>query len=464
MGLPALEGYSFGRSKHCSGSESASPSSPPESRLVHKVDQASVRPCQPPGPPPGDGRAGFGMRPRPPPGPPPGWRPGTGSAKAEAAPPALCGLLCPDGVSGSTKASSRAQGAIESVVGYAVSYANQLEAPREGPRRALDNVAGMSPPERRRFITRARLDATFSQCPRSIKSWASAVRWWLRYSKCVLARELPFPITAEDLQVASTLFRVGGTFANYCGHWRTASELLSVSTAAFDDRSVKRARMGISKRCPPAPKTKRYVQHGLLAKIVAESRNEEATAAVARSVAMLMCFGYSFLLRLPSEGLPAFFDGAAFNESHHASVCLTAEAIGLRLKRRKNSERPVTIWRKCWCHSLAGKHTCPVHVLGRFFADAGIGVKAFAGFSPAGALSAIRSAVGAVGVDRPGEFDTRSLRRGHALDLVESGANLAQILSAGGWRSAAFIAYLPVEELEREAVLEARDDCSSQSE
>eukprot|EP00959_Pyramimonas_sp_CCMP1952_P041844 875201-Pyramimonas_sp.AAC.1 len=95
----------------------------------------------------------------------------------------------------------------------------------------------MSPAERRRFATRARLDAAFGSCPRSVQSWASAVRWWLRFSKCVLGRDSPFPISAEDLQIASALFRVSGTFANYCRHSRAASELLSVSTAAFGDRS-----------------------------------------------------------------------------------------------------------------------------------------------------------------------------------------------------------------------------------
>ena len=227
---------------------------------------------------------------------------------------------------------------------------------------------------------------------------------------------------------------------------------------------MKRARMGIAKRCPPAQTVKRFVRHALLSSVVAASLDEEAAASVRRDVAMLMCFGYSFLLRLPSEGLPAIFDGAAFNERHHASVCLTSEALGLRLQRRKNSERPVTIWRKCWCQSVAGSRTCPVHILGEYFAKAGVGVRVFAGFSPAGALAASRTAVGAVGVDRPGEFDTKSLRRGHALDLVENGANLSQILSAGGWRSAAFISYLPAEALERDAVLEARDNCSSGSE
>ncbi|CAK0899420.1 unnamed protein product [Prorocentrum cordatum] len=69
-----------------------------------------------------------------------------------------------------------ARGAVEAVVDYAVSYANQLAAPSEGPRRALDGAAAMGAPECRRFA-------------------------------------------ARDLQIASALFRVSGAFANYCGHW-----------------------------------------------------------------------------------------------------------------------------------------------------------------------------------------------------------------------------------------------------
>ena len=342
-------------------------------------------------------------------------------------------------------------------------HANQLAAPCEGPRRALDGVAVMSPCERRRFITRARLDAAFGNCPRSVQSWASAVHWWLRFSKSVLGRDSPFPISAEDLQVASALFRFSGTFANYCGHWCTASELLSVSTAAFGERSVKRARQGIAKRCLAFPRIKRYVQHDLLVRVVGASLSGAMSASVRRDVAMLMCFGYAFLLRLPSEGLPAVFDGAVFNAQHRASVCLSAEALGLRLQRRKNSGLPVTIWRKCWCHTEGGTCTCPVHVLGAFFVSAGVGKQAFAAFSPADAVAAVRNAVRAVGAERPEEFDAKALRRGHALDLVERGAGLSEILRAGGWRSAAFIEYLPADSLERDAVLEARDNCSSDS-
>ena len=46
-------------------------------------------------------------------------------------------------------------------------------------------------------------------------------------------------------------------------------------------------------------------------------------------------------------------------------------------------------------------------------------------------------------------------RRGHARDLQLAGRNLKQILEAGEWRSPAFLKYLDVEGLERDAAVEA---------
>ena len=184
--MPAPEGFSFGRSKRCNEGEASSPSRP-------AATAASAGPRPPAGHPPQGGGACAAVRPRPPLGPPPGWRPGPGVATEAAAPEPLCALLCPGEARAVPAANSRARGAVETVVEYAVSYANQLAAPSEGPRRALDGIAVMSPAERRRFATRARLDAVFGSCPRSVQSWASAVRWWLRFSKTVLGRESPFP-------------------------------------------------------------------------------------------------------------------------------------------------------------------------------------------------------------------------------------------------------------------------------
>ena len=70
-----------------------------------------------------------------------------------------------------------------------------------------------------------------------------------------------------------------------------------------------------------------------------------------------------------------------------------------------------------------------------------------------------------LGLENASRFRTHDLRRGHALDLLRAGANLGEILRAGQWRSPAFLQYLDLEELERDAVLEAHlDESSSEDE
>ena len=46
------------------------------------------------------------------------------------------------------------------------------------------------------------------------------------------------------------------------------------------------------------------------------------------------------------------------------------------------------------------------------------------------------------------------------MDLLESGAPLATILKAGEWRSPAFLSYVDMEQLERDAVIQAHLDDS----
>ena len=75
----------------------------------------------------------------------------------------------------------------------------------------------------------------------------------MNFAKGVLGTDVPFPVSLDQLQVASTFFRNQGTFGNYCGHWQTTSELLQVSTAAFSTRALKRAKLAIGKRHPREP-------------------------------------------------------------------------------------------------------------------------------------------------------------------------------------------------------------------
>ena len=82
----------------------------------------------------------------------------------------------------------------------------------------------------------------------------------------------------------------------------------------------------------------------------------------------------------------------------------------------------------------------------------------------ANALSTLRFILAQMGVEQASDYRTHDLRRGHAQDLVESGAPLATILAAGEWRSPAFLAYIDQNRLETDVVVAAHQDESDDGE
>ena len=109
--------------------------------------------------------------------------------------------------------------------------------------------------------------------------------------------------------------------------------------------------------------------------------------------------------------------------------------------------------------------TCPVHTLWSFFSGLERGAQPFAEFKDGLALRSLRCILRRLAVPDAGIYRTRDIRRGRAQDLLVNGASLAEILSAGQWKSPAFLAYLDLETLEKGAVIEAhRDESSSDDE
>ena len=134
----------------------------------------------------------------------------------------------------------------------------------------------------------------------------------------------------------------------------------------------------------------------------------------------------------------------------------------LMLDRRKNKLHGSILTRSCWCKQ--SPKTCPVHVLGKYFQTLGEGERPFAQFSAASVLQSLRAFLSRIGIVDSQKFRTHDLRRGHARDLQERGASFAEILQAGEWRSPAFLKYLDMHALERDVVIEAHVDESSDSE
>ena len=137
--------------------------------------------------------------------------------------------------------------------------------------------------------------------------------------------------------------------------------------------------------------------------------------------ARLYLFAYAFLLRVPSEGLPAVAGGADL-AGEQAVLTLEEDVLVLRLGRRKNKPGGSILRRHCWCSSCA--RSCPVHNLGPMLEHLAPGEKLFPGISAGAACSMLKRMLESVGVQEASSYRLHDLRRGHALDLQQSGAFL----------------------------------------
>ena len=143
---------------------------------------------------------------------------------------------------------------------------------------------------------------------------------------------------------------------------------------------------------------------------------------------------------------------------HQSAMWKTGEVICLRLRSRKNAQFGSGIMRRA-CTCPGSRAMCPVHALWeRHFARLPDGSMPWAGMSSGSALSALRNVLTHLAVPCADEYGTHAFRRGHAQDLLNGGATLAEILRAGQWKSGAFHRYLETADIEQGAVLEVACD------
>ena len=317
------------------------------------------------------------------------------------------------------------------------------------------------------WVELARRSAILGNCERSRRSVVSGIKCYTQFANHFLRLPLgqEFPPTVNGLLAWSALFRSAGTFQNYVNYVRVGCDLLSVSAEACVHSSVKRAAGAIAKRKSFVPRKKMFIRGrvvselmGLPARGILRSCGDELFTAM-----HLFLVAYVFLLRLPSEALPIVVGGDGFDpEGEQAVVSVDDTSITLRLRRRKNKLHGSLLHRGCWCKSDTS--TCPVHRLGACFKRWPRGSRPFAQFSAARALTFLRCSLLALKIPEALAYRTHDLRRGHARDMQENGHTLKDILKAGEWRSPAFLEYLDLDQLEGDAVLEAHQDESSDSE
>lgn len=306
--------------------------------------------------------------------------------------------------------------------------------------------------ERKAYVEELRIQAVLDSARASHPRIMSGLRAWSAFVDQVLGtpgRHLP--PTVDGLVAFSAFFRSVGTYSNYISSIAYACCVLNVPDDACRHRMVKRAKAAVKSREGP-PRVKRRIQRPLLAKLIDLALREGDQGEAA-----LYALCYAFLLRCASEAFPIVFcvgqrtDRAGIGAG--ASVLQLEEFHArLHLARRKNAPGGRTLDRDCWCTSCP--RTCPVHSVLSWARSLPCGSTPFADFRAHDVRINLRRRLAKLGVVSFEEYGLHAFRRGHAEDMAESGAPLFKILNAGDWHSAAFAAYLNMQNLEKRVVKE----------
>ena len=348
------------------------------------------------------------------------------------------------------------------VVAEAESKASRTR-PWSGPRAEIDLLCNKSFSEaaRIRWLEDARVRAILGSCPKSHASVMSGLRCWFAFASKVLHRSgSELPPTVDGLVQWSLMFRCSRTFQNYLNYVNLGCEIMRVPTESTKSSAVKRALAAVDKRGVFVSRERQFIGRDLVVKLMSLAKN-----ANCKNEGMLYLAAYVFLLRVPSEALPmssTCIGSAATSKSSSSVIALIGDEVVLTLACRKNKQQGSRLLRKCWCSKWP--ETCPVHVLWEYFAKLREGTQPFRGLRIGAVLANLRGRLKTLEVVGAASFRTHDFRRGHARDLQRQGADLFEILAAGEWRSPAFLKYLSTAELERDVVLQAHLDESSDDE
>ena len=146
----------------------------------------------------------------------------------------------------------------------------QLAASSRGPRAAIAALAReLVAVGAQSWHDRARVEALCGSSQRSLREVASVLRCWSAFAISVLninGSDL-LPPAVDGLLLWSRTFAVKATFSNYLGKLRLVCEILRLSTASFDHRSLARSKATIQAVCS-APRPKHFARRSTVAELV----------------------------------------------------------------------------------------------------------------------------------------------------------------------------------------------------
>ena len=303
---------------------------------------------------------------------------------------------------------------------------------------------------------------------KSSSTYASEISLWVTYcccrgvspiGECLSLRYPPEFQGVSELTVLRFLglFRNGRSALKYVTAVRYLHQVSGAPTRALYSDRVCRALQAAKMIAPPV-KRAIALQCDTVRSIAtfAWSRNEN-------DLATQCILAYQFGFRVLDELLPLEWDG--LDTGGHSSVLMYTARNGrplckVKLDSRKNEPHGAELVRACTCLPWAhDPHMCPVHALVRLLRASARSMsgRIFPGVPKSLYTSFVRRLryVGAaLGFALANSWTSHGFRRGMAQDIFDNGGSLADILRAGGWKSAAFLLYLERAQVNESAILD----------
>ena len=317
-----------------------------------------------------------------------------------------------------------------------------------GPAAKIRSLGKLKAPakEVHRFLNTGAQLNTLRQVQDSLRSVAAGVQCWASY--CDLINTPYFPPLSHNVLKWSTFFHPGGTFALYLAHLGKACQLLNIPPTWYTT-AVRGVSKGLINAQDFSLKFENYMFKNLFRKLIAhESLHSEA--------GRLFYLAYVFILRLPSEALPAVRASphdTLMNRSrlpHQSALGLRSlpngeQRLVLKLRTRKHVRGGAVLMRPCFCdtNTLASHGICPIHDFWRIAKDsAEWGSPLFPVLARKNINRVLRGTLTSMKVPDALSYSTHAFRRGASMELKRCGDTLSQVLKTVGWNSASFRAYL----------------------
>jgi hypothetical protein len=256
-----------------------------------------------------------------------------------------------------------------------------------------------------------------------------------------------FPVTAQDLAGYAQVFSNAHTFSKYVMHLRTGSRMAGT-------------------RPPPrdfAATLVRGLQRWYVPKQRVALSGRQVSSVVAWCIdkghvdlARLLTISRHYLLRVESEAFPLQANGRRgllpTDSNWHSQISLYDDCAEIRLRRRKADPQGLLLLRRCVCQTqsplLCGVCSLKAAIASQQAENAHPSLPLFHRLEPRSALRVFQQAAALCSAPTP---TWHSLRRGMAGDLLRAGVTLAEVLRAGGWRSAAFLKYIQRRDIDARA-------------